>query len=130
MQTLPLVLGLITGFAGILVMSFMHQRSLKQKPNTQTGTTPFELDRGETRSWLLEIDRLSVPDETKRSLAQARIEAADIQTRFHPEHISSWPNLLTRLETTYRAARRGAVIHGRIDLESFDHEYNRVHGEK
>lgn len=57
----------------------------------------------------LEVSEI-LNEETKGRIKQARIEARDIIDRLEPFHISSWADLLTKLDDCHKTAIRNARL--------------------
>ena len=72
-----------------------------------------ELDLSAIAAMNLDID-------VRKSLEHAWIEAYDIQRKFEPEHIWSWPELLAKMEDARRSAKMHAVAYGGMDSSILD----------
>lgn len=61
---------------------------------------------------------------TVERIKQARIEARSIIDRLEPFHISSWADLLTKLEDSLETAKRNAMIIGPVFRGRYQHISN------
>ena len=67
-----------------------------------------------------DLEAMNLPDEVKKRVIQARIEAETVRAGLVSEHILSWPDLLIRLETAMATARSNAAFLGDVNLKEFD----------
>jgi len=55
---------------------------------------------------LKELEKLNLPDNIFERVKQARIEAQSVIEHLEPEHISSWADLIRKLEVALEKAKK------------------------